>query len=55
MFQWIRDFEGILVKVNSPLQSNLEVSLNLNTMEPLPKEHKSQQGDKIGLDGLSLS
>ena len=38
MFQWIRDSEGILLKVNISLESNLEVSLNLNTMEPLLEE-----------------
>ena len=42
MFPWIWDSEGRLLKVNIPLESNLEVSFNLNTIEPLPEEQQSQ-------------
>ena len=55
MFQWIRNSRGRLVKVSIPQELGSELSLNLNIMEPLPEEQHSQQGDKIRLDGLSLS
>ena len=42
MFQWIRNSEGILVKASIP-QSDSELSLNLNLMEPPPEEQQSQQ------------
>ena len=34
MFQWIRNSEGRLVKISIPRESDSELDLNLNTMEP---------------------
>ena len=42
MFQWIRNSEGRLVKVSIPQESDSELSLNLNPMQPPPKEQQSQ-------------
>ena len=42
MFQWIRISEGRLVKVSIPKESDSELGLNLNPMEPLHEEHQSQ-------------
>ena len=44
MFQWIRNSKGRLVKVSIPQESDSKLSLNLNPMEPPPKEQQSQQG-----------
>ena len=44
MFQLIRNSEGRLVKVSIPQESDSELSLNLNPMEPPPEEQQSQQG-----------
>ena len=38
MFQWIRILRGKLVKVSIPQESESELNLNLNPMEPLPQE-----------------
>ena len=37
MFQWLRNSEGRLVKVSIPQESNSELGLNLNPMEPPAK------------------
>ena len=42
MFQWIRNSEGILVKVSIPQESDSELSLNLHPIEPPPEEQQSQ-------------
>ena len=44
MFQRFRNSEGRLVKVSIPQESNSELDLNFNPMEPPPEEHQSQQG-----------
>ena len=44
MFQWFRNSEGRLVKVSIPQESDSELDLNFNLMEPPPKEHQIQQG-----------
>ena len=44
MFQWIRNSERRLIKVIIPHQSNSELSLNLNPMEPPPEEQQRQLG-----------
>ena len=38
MFQW---FRGRLVKVGIPQESDSELGLNFNPMEPLPEEQQS--------------
>ena len=38
MFQWIRNSEDRLDKVSIPHESDSELSLNLNSMEPPPEE-----------------
>ena len=38
MFQWIRNSKGGLVQVSIPQESDSELSLNLNPMEPPPEE-----------------
>ena len=43
MFQWFRNSEGRLVKIRIPQESDSELSLNFNTMEPPPEEQQSQQ------------
>ena len=43
MFQWFRNSKGGLVKFRIPHESDSELSLNFNTMEPPPEEHQSQQ------------
>ena len=43
MFQWFRNSEGRLVKIKIPQESDSELSLNFNTMEPPPEEQQSQQ------------
>ena len=43
MFQWFRNSEGRLVKIIIPQESDSELSLNFNTMEPPPEEQQSQQ------------
>ena len=42
MFQWIRNSEGILVKVSIPRELDFELGLNLNPMETPPEEQLSQ-------------
>ena len=42
MFQWFRNLEGRLVKISIPYESNSELGLNLNTMEPPPEEQQVQ-------------
>ena len=42
MFQWFRNSEGRLVKIRIPQESDSELSLNFNTMEPPLEEHQSQ-------------
>ena len=44
MFQWFRNLEGRLVKVSIPQESDSELGLNLNPMEPPPEEQQSQEG-----------
>ena len=44
MLQWFRNSEGKLVKISIPRESDSELGLNLNTMEPPPEEQQSQQG-----------
>ena len=34
MFQWFRNSEGGLVKIGIPQESNSELSLNFNIIEP---------------------
>ena len=43
MFQWFRNLEGKLVKISILQESNSELGLNFNTMEPPPEEQQSQQ------------
>ena len=43
MFQWFRNLEGGLVKIRIPRESDFELSLNFNTMEPPPEKQQSQQ------------
>ena len=43
MFQWFRNLEGRLVKIRIPQESDSELSLNFNTMEPPHEEQLSQQ------------
>ena len=38
MFQWFRNSEGGLVRIGIPQESDSKLSLNFNTMEPLPEE-----------------
>ena len=38
MFQGFRNSKGILFKVSIPYESDYELDLNLNLMEPPPKE-----------------
>ena len=38
MFQWFRNSEGRSVKVSIPMESDSELGLNLNPMEPPPEE-----------------
>ena len=42
MFQSIRNSEGRLVKVSIPQESDSELSLNLNPMEPPHEEQQTQ-------------
>ena len=44
MFQWFRNSKGRLVKINIPQESDSELCLNLNPMEPPLEEQQSQQG-----------
>ena len=43
MFQWFRNLECRLVKIIIPQESDSELSLNFNTMEPLLEEQQSRQ------------
>ena len=43
MFQWFMNSEGRLVKIRIPQESDCELSLNFNTMEPPPEEQQRQQ------------
>ena len=38
MFQWFRNSKGRLVKVSIPQESDSELGLNFNPMEPPPEE-----------------
>ena len=38
MFQWFRNSEGGFVKVSIPQDSDSELGLSFNPMEPPPKE-----------------
>ena len=42
MFQWFRNLEGRLVKVNIPQESYSELSLNITPMERPLEEQMSQ-------------
>ena len=44
MFQWIRNSEDKLVKISILQESDSELVLNFNTMEPPPEEQQSQLG-----------
>ena len=48
MFQWILDSEGRLLKVNIPLESNVEVILNLNKWNPYLKSNKASKETRLG-------
>ena len=41
MFQWVRNSRGRLVKVSLPQELEAAVILNMNKMEPPPKEQQS--------------
>ena len=42
MFQWFRNSEGRLVKISIPQESDSELGMNLNPVEPPPEEQLSQ-------------
>ena len=42
MFQWFGNSESRLVKCRIPQESDSELSLNFNIMEPPPEEQQSQ-------------
>ena len=50
MFQWFRNSEGRLVKMIILQESDSELGLNLNTMEPPLEEQQSQQGIERNLN-----
>ena len=43
MFQWVRNSEGGLIKVNVLQESNAELNMSLNLMEHLEEGQQSQQ------------
>ena len=50
MFQWFRNSDCRLVKISIPQESDFELGLNLNTMEPPHAEQQSQKGIKRNLN-----
>ena len=49
MFQWTRNTKGRFMKTNVPQESDCEVNLNFNPMEPPNEEQQSQQGVEMSI------
>ena len=52
MFQWTRNTKIKLVKTSVPQESDCEVNLNFDPMEPPHEEHQSQQGVERNLNAF---
>ena len=52
MFKWTRNTKGRLVKTSVPQESDCEVNLNFNLMEPPHEEQQSQQGIERNLNAF---
>ena len=47
MHQWDRDTSGRLQRISTPIEQGCEVSVQSDTMEPLPEEQQSQPGTPV--------
>ena len=52
MFQWTRNIKGRLVKTSVPQETDFEVNLNFDPMEPPHEEQQSQQGVERNLNAF---